>query len=77
MGIDTQVQVFSKYHFWFFSLTHKEQEVWQDGTHPKLFEESSCVCMPSFRPVDPFLFLAKVPFLAFYKKKYTERGVAL
>ena len=51
-----------------YSLTHRE-EVWPDGTHPMLFAESSCVCMPSFRPVAPFLFLAKVPFLAFLIQK--------
>ena len=39
--------------FLHFSLTHKEEEVWPDGTHPMLFAESSCACMP-FRPVVPF-----------------------
>ena len=34
----------------------KKEEVWSDGTHPILFAESSCVCMPSFRPVAPFFF---------------------
>ena len=48
----------------FLDLNTKE-EVWQDGTHPMLFAESSCFCMPSFRSVAPFFFLAKVPFLAF------------
>ena len=32
-----------------------------------LFEESSCVCMPSFRPVALSLFWAKVPFLAWFE----------
>ena len=50
-----------------FSLTHKEEEVWPDGTHPMLFTESSCVCMLKFRPVAPFfLFWVKVPFLEFF-----------
>ena len=48
--------------FSIFSFTHEEKEVWPDGTHPMLFAESSCVCMPSFRPVAPFFFQAKVPF---------------
>ena len=52
--------------FGIFSLTHKEEEVWLDGTQPMLLEESSCVCMPSFRPVAPFFFSGKVPFLAFF-----------
>ena len=52
--------------FGIFSLTHKEEKVWLDGTHPMLLEESNCVGMPSFRPVAPFLFLAKVPFLAYF-----------
>ena len=49
--------------------------MWLDGTHPMLFEESSCVCIPSFRPVAPFLFLAIVPFLDFFWN--IERGVAI
>ena len=48
--------------------------MWPDGTHPMLFAESSCVCMPSFRPVAPFFFLGKVPFLAFFN---IERGVVI
>ena len=52
--------------FGIFSLTHKEKEVCPDDTHPMLFEESSCVCMQSFRPVAPFIFLAKIPFLDFF-----------
>ena len=31
-----------------FSLTHKEEEEWPDGTHHMLFAESSCVCMLKF-----------------------------
>ena len=49
-----------------FNLTHKEEDVWPDGTHPMLFAESSCICMPSFRPVAPFFFLSKVPFFFFF-----------
>ena len=45
--------------FGIFSLTHKEEEVWPDGTHPMLFTESSCVCMPSFRPVALLFFSGK------------------
>ena len=33
-----------------------------------LSEESSCVCMPTFRPVAPFLYLANVLFLALFFK---------
>ena len=53
----------------FFALTHKKEEVWPDETHPMLFAESSCVCMPSFMSVIPFFFLAKVSFLAFLIQK--------
>ena len=60
--------------FGIFSIIHKEEVVWPGGTHPMLFTELSCVCMPSFRPVVPYFFLAKVPFLAFLN---TERGVAI
>ena len=42
--------------FAIFSLTHREEEVWLDGTHPMLFAESNCVCMPKFKPVDLFFF---------------------
>ena len=75
MGIATLVQVFSISTI--FNLTHKEEEVWLDGTHPMFFEESSCVCMPSFMLVDPFLFRANVPFLAYFfnllKKKKKKK----
>ena len=50
----------------FFSLTHKEEEVWPDGTHHMLFAESSYICMLKFRSVAPFFFLAKVPFWLFF-----------
>ena len=43
--------------------------MWPEGTHPTLFAESSCVCMPNFRPVNPLFFLAKVPFLSFLIEK--------
>ena len=53
-----------------FSLTHKEEEVWPDGTHPMLFAESSCVCVPSFWPVAPYFSLQKFHFfLAFLIQK--------
>ena len=55
-----------------FSLTHKEEKVWSDGTQPMLFAESSSVCMPKFRPVAPFSFLAKALFLAFLKLLYRK-----
>ena len=54
----------------FFSLTYKEEAVWPDGTHPMLFEELSCICMPSFRYEDLFFFLVKVPFLAFLNTEW-------
>ena len=56
----------TSFFFSFLALHRKGEEVWLDGTHPMLFEESSCVCMRSFRPVAPFLFLAKVPFFIFF-----------
>ena len=34
-----------------------------------LLPGSSCVCIPSFRPVVSLVFLAKIPFLAFFKHK--------
>ena len=42
--------------------------MWPDGTHSMLIDESSCVCMPSFRSVDPIHFFlgVKVQFLAFF-----------
>ena len=40
--------------------------MWPDGIHPMFFVESSCIHMPSFRPVPSFFFLVKVPFLAFF-----------
>ena len=67
--------IFRSTIFGIFSLTHKEEGVWPYGTHPTLFLESYCVCMPSFRSVAPLFFLAKVPFLALFLN--TERGVAI
>ena len=32
----------------FFNITHKEEEVWPDRTHPMSFEESSCVYIPIY-----------------------------
>ena len=57
-GRDQGTTIFSNYHLWtfFFSLLHKEEEVWPGGTHPMLLPESSCVWMPSFRSVAPFIF---------------------
>ena len=49
--------------------------MWPDGTHPMLFSELSCVCMPSFKPVAPsFFFLTNVPFSASFN---IGRGVAI
>ena len=65
--------------FWHF-LPYTQKEVWLRETHPMLLSESSCVCMPSFRPVAPFFFQAKVPFLLVNSSLFffnTERGVAL
>ena len=47
-------------------LALRTEEVWPDETHLMLLTESNCVCMPNFRPVAPFFFLAKVPFLALF-----------
>ena len=33
--------------------------MWPDGTHPMLFAESSCICVPSFRSIAPFYFRLK------------------
>ena len=54
------------------SLTHQEEEVWPSGTHPMLFPELSCICIPSFRPVALLVFLAKIPFLAFFPALWPE-----
>ena len=41
--------------FWaIFSLTHKEEIVCPDRTHPMLYAESNYVCMSSFRSVATF-----------------------
>ena len=50
-----------------FSLTHKEEDVWPDRTHPMLFAESSCVCMPSSRPVALFFFSGESTIFGFYE----------
>ena len=50
-----------------FDLTHKKEEVWPNGTHPMLFAESICVCMPTFYACNSILFfVAKVPFLVIF-----------
>ena len=59
-----------KVQLWPFLALHTEEEVWPDGTHPMQFAELSCVCIPSFRLVAPFFFLAKVPLLAFLMQKW-------
>ena len=38
-----------------------------------LFEESNCVCIPSFRPVTPFIFLENHSWLSLN----TERSMAI
>ena len=38
------------------------------GTHPMLFQESSCLCIQSYMPVVPLFYLPKVPFLACIKR---------
>ena len=58
-----------------FCLTHKEEEVWPDGTHPMLFTVSSCVSMPIFRSVTPFFFSGKSTIFCFILN--SERGVAI
>ena len=42
--------------------------MWPDGTHSMLIDESSCVCMPSFRSVDPihFFFWCKSTIFSFF-----------
>ena len=62
-------RVFLKYYFWYFNLVHKEEEVWPGRTHPMLFAESSCVCMPSFTSVAPFLFSRKKTIFLFLISK--------
>ena len=56
--------IFRSTIFDIFSLTHKEEKVWLDGTHSMLFEESSCVCMSSFGPVASFIFSVKSTILS-------------
>ena len=58
--------------FGIFSLTNKKKKVCQMA-YPMLFKESSCVCMPSFGPVAPQFFLAKVTFLATFF--FIQKGV--
>ena len=62
--------------FGIFSLAHKKEEVWLDGTHPMLFADPSFVYMQSFRPVILFFFLAKLPLWLFSSFLNIERGVA-
>ena len=58
---------FFKVSFWHFLALHtKEEEVWPDGTHPMLFKESDCVCMPSSWSVDPILFSDKSIIFVFF-----------
>ena len=48
-----------------FSLTHKEEDVWPDGSHPMLFEELSLSACQSFRPV-ALLFSEKSTIYGFF-----------
>ena len=61
-----RLKCFFNYHFDIFSLTHNEEVVWPDATHPMLFAESSVSACQNFRPVGPSFFLAKEAFLAFF-----------
>ena len=47
----------------FLALHTKRKRCGQMESTPILLEESSCVCMPSFRYVASFFSLAKEPFL--------------
>ena len=73
-GSNSGLNVFFSIIFGIFNLTHQEEEVCVGGTHPMLLLESSCACIPRFRPVAPCTFLVKVPFLNFFN---TIRGVAI
>ena len=51
----------------FFAL-NTDKEVWPDGTHPMLFVESSCICVPSFTTVASLFFSVKSSiFVVFFK----------
>ena len=58
-----------------FLAIHTKRKRWPDGNHSILIAESSCVCMPSCRSVDPIFFQTKVPFWDFLKN--IKRGVAI
>ena len=60
------MEIFTSTIFDIFSLTHKEEEVWPDGTHHMLFVSQIVSAYQRFRPVALFFFLEKVPFLAFF-----------
>ena len=66
VGITIGSKYFKSNIFGIFTLTHKKEEVWPDGTHPMIFAESSCVYIPIFRPIASFCFMVKVPFLWIY-----------
>ena len=51
--------------FGIFSLTQRKEKVWLGGTQAMLLPELSCVYISSFRSVAPWVFLAKITFLAF------------
>ena len=53
--------------------------MWPDGTHPMLFVELSCVCMPGFRFVVSILFFFFFPWQKyhFWLIFNIERGVTI
>ena len=51
MGRGKKKSQYEKSSIFDISFTHKEEDVWPDGTHPMLFAESSCVVYLSFRLV--------------------------
>ena len=57
-----------------FSLTHKEEEVWPDGTHPILFAESVVSACQSFRLVAPFFFSGKSTTFRFFLEHRSGGG---
>ena len=58
-----------------FSLTHKREEVWLDGTHPMLFAESSWVCMLQ-KGVWPYRYAYDVPLVTLILILYGFVGLA-
>ena len=65
------------YKFFFvdiFSLTHVEEEAGHVGPTPYYSKRQVVSACQNFRPVAPFFFLVKLPFLTFFEYR---KGVAI